>query len=82
MPIQSTTYVVQYEVVKPSAGGAGPAYVYRRGPRRALVIAASAHPKDLLVPLTNNVVLGSGETIEILYYCPEVQSLEGAVIWS
>jgi hypothetical protein len=68
--------------VKLSAGGAGNAYAYRRGPRRALVIAASSHPKDLLTPLTNNVVLGSGETIEILYAEQEVQSLEGAVIWS
>ena len=81
MAIQNA-FVVQYEVVKPSAGGAGSAYAYRRGARRALVIAASSHPKDLLAPLTNNVALASGEVIEILFAQQEVQSLEGAVIWS
>lgn len=57
---------VEFEVVKKSASGAGSAYVYRRGPRRAEVSAISSHPKDLLSVLNSDIALQAGETIEIL----------------
>lgn len=58
---------VEFEVVKKSAGGQGPTYAYRKGVRRAVVSAASAHPKDILAVLTSDIsgVL-AGEVIEIL----------------
>jgi hypothetical protein len=44
----------------------GLANAYRRPARSVLVLAASQAPKDLAVPLGNNVNLQSGEEIEIL----------------
>lgn len=53
-----------------------PADDRRRDPRTVLVLAASQHPADLLVPLSNNVSLLSGEQFQILAAQP-VQIGEG-----
>jgi hypothetical protein len=68
---------VEFEVRKASAGP-GKADTYRRGPRTALVQAASAHPKDILVPLTNNVTLLAGESIDILAVTQVAVGSEGS----
>jgi len=39
---------------------------YRRDARTVLVLAASQHPADLILPLSNNVTLLPNEQIEIL----------------
>jgi hypothetical protein len=44
----------------------GLSYAYVRPPVRAVVQSASQHPKDLIVPLANNVTLLPNEAIEIL----------------
>jgi hypothetical protein len=75
-------YRVEFAVHKVAAGGAaGAADSYRRTPRIALVQAASAHPKDILVPLNNNVTLGSGESFDIISVKQEVQGGEGSGVW-
>jgi hypothetical protein len=73
-------YSVQFVVKKSAAGGAGPADQYRQGARNALVLAASAHPKDILVPLANNFTLASGEQFEILSVQQVVGGTEGSSI--
>lgn len=77
----SSAFEVQFQVRKASSG-AGAADIYRRDARSAIVQAASAHPKDILVPLTNNVTLGSGESIHVLSVKSVHLGTEGAVIWS
>lgn len=51
---------------------------YRKGPRSVLVLAASQHPADLLVPLGNNVGLQAGEQIQIISVAPVQLGTEGA----
>ena len=79
----STTniYRVDFVVKKPGAGGAGAADAYRRSPRSAVVQAASIHPHDLLVPLSNNVSLSSGEVIELLHAHQLAEGSEGSPVW-
>ena len=73
---------VEFEVVRKSAGGAGNAYVSRRGARRAQVSAASAHPKDLLTVLNADVPVLAGETIEILSVRGVSVGTEGSAVLS
>jgi hypothetical protein len=75
-------YRVEFQVKKPSAGGAGKADQYRREVRSALVSAVSAHPKDILVPLTNNIALLTGEAIDILSVQSVHHGTEGAAVLS
>jgi len=69
-------YSIQFGIKKPASGG-GPADQYRQAPRSAVVLAASADPKDVLVPLTNNFTLASGEVFEILAVSQVVGGTEG-----
>ena len=73
-------YQVEFCIKKPSAGGAGNANAYRRDPRKALVSAASSHPKDLLAVLNLDVTLLAGEVIEILAVHQLVAGTEGAAV--
>lgn len=64
-------FEVEFEVVKKNPGGAaGAVYQYRRGPRKATVDAASAHPGDILTVLNADITIAAGETIEILSVRP------------
>jgi len=75
-------YSVTFVVHKVAAGGVtGAADTYRRTPRTVLVQAASAHPHDILVPLTNNVSLVSGESFDILEVHQKVEGSEGSGVW-
>lgn len=76
-----STFRVEFCVRKANAGGPGTADVYRRLPRIVVVQAASSHPKDILVPLTNNVTLSGGESIDILAVEPLGLGTEGAGVW-
>jgi hypothetical protein len=71
-------YRVEFEVTKPSPGGAGKASLYRRGARQALVSAVSAHPHDLLAVLNSDISLNAGEVIEILAVSQQAVGSEGA----
>ncbi len=79
----ATTLVfeVEFQVSKPAGAGPGKADTYRKEARKALVQAASAHPKDILVPLSNNVTLGSGEVINILAVKQATLGTEGTSVW-
>jgi hypothetical protein len=44
------------------------------------LLAASAHPKDLLVPLANNFTLASGEVFEALSVQQVVGGSEGSSV--
>jgi hypothetical protein len=55
----------------------GTADAYRRGVTSALVLAASAHPADILVPLTNNVPLAAGESFHVLSVKQIAEGTEG-----
>ena len=76
----STTNVYRVDFVISKAAGAvsGPKDLYRKDKKTVLVQAASAHPKDILVPLANNFTLGSGEIFEILAVSQAVLGTEGA----
>jgi hypothetical protein len=63
-------YVVDFQITKASAGGAGAATTLRHEKRRVTLSAASAHPKDVLAVLASNFTLGSGEAFEILAVSP------------
>lgn len=76
-------FEVTFEVVKVrTGGGSGATYSYRKGPRKARVAAASAHPKDLLAVLNADVPVGSGESIEILHVGQVATGTEGTVVLS
>ncbi len=76
-------YDVEFEIVKGSSGSAGSAYAYRKGKRRAIISAASAHPKDILATLSADIPVGSGEAIEVLSVrSGQVSGTEGANILS
>jgi len=45
---------------------AGSAYAYTRPVRRAVVIAASGHPHDILTVLNADLTILAGESIELL----------------
>ncbi len=70
-------YKVSFQIKK-AGTGAGPADQYRREARSALVLAASAHPKDIGSVLNSNVTLGVGEVIEILAVAQDAAGTEGA----
>lgn len=85
----------KYPVVVPSQAYSAPAWIpvdrcdygecnrvdqYRGLTRSVLLLAASAHPKDILVPLSNNVTLGSGEGFEILTVKPVQAGTEGQAV--
>jgi hypothetical protein len=79
----STTqlYEVRFQVVRANplaAQGGQTPYLYRNPVRRAFVQAASAHPKDLLTPLNNDVSLNAGESIEIVSFTVSTSGTEGA----
>jgi hypothetical protein len=59
---------------------AGPADQYRQTPLSVVLLAASAHPKDLLATLTNNFTLASGQQFEILSAQQFVGGTEGSGI--
>lgn len=59
-------FVVDFQISKASAGGAGSPNSYRKDKRRVTLSAASAHPKDILAVLNADVPVGTGEVIEIL----------------
>ena len=73
-------YEVEFEIQKPSTGQ-GKASLYRRGARKVVVQAVSAHPKDILVPLNNNVTLAGGEVIDILAVKQVAVGSEGSAVW-
>jgi hypothetical protein len=80
---QFSIYEVDFQIVKANAGGAGPTFAYRRPARRAVISAASAHPKDILATLSGDVSVGSGETIEVLSVrSAVVPGTEGASVLS
>ena len=63
----NSTFDVEFRMVKAAAGGsAGSAYAYTRPVRRVIVIAASAHPHDILTVLNADLTILSGETIELI----------------
>ena len=72
-------YRVDFEISKPT-NAAGKKDVYRKGVRTVFVEAASSHPKDILVPLTNNVPLASGEVFEVLAVSQAGVGTEGSVV--
>ena len=76
----SVMYRVQFTIKKPALGAAGTADQYRGATRSAVVLAASAHPHDLLIPLANNYTLASGEVFEILSVQQVVVGTEGSAI--
>ncbi len=77
-----TTLMFEVEfLIKKPGSGQGKADAYRKEVRKALVQAASAHPKDILVPLSNNVTLASGEVIDILAVKQATLGTEGAAVW-
>jgi hypothetical protein len=64
---QLSIFIVDFQITKPSAGGAaGAASALRHEKRRVTLSAASSHPHDILQVLSNNFTLGSGEAFEIL----------------
>ena len=67
---QLSIFVVDFQISKASAGGAGAASSLRHEKRRVTLSAASAHPKDILSVLSNNFTLGAGEAFEILEVQP------------
>jgi len=78
---QLTMFEVEFQITKPSAGGAGAASALRHEKRRVVLSAASSHPKDILAVLSSNFTLGSGEVFEILSIRPgEMAGTEGAVV--
>jgi hypothetical protein len=78
------TYDVEFRMVKAAAGGSsGNAYQYTRPVRRATVIAASAHPHDILAVLNADIAVLSGESIELVNVRSAVTpGSEGAVVLS
>ena len=78
----SNLYRVEFVVRKAAAGGvAGVADQYRRAPRIVLVESVSAKQADILVPLGNNVTLGSGESFDILHVSTVAAGTEGSPVW-
>jgi hypothetical protein len=71
-------FKVSFEIKKAGTGAAGPADQYRRGARSALLLANSAHPKDILSVLNSNLTLAAGEVIEILAVAQDAAGTEGA----
>lgn len=59
-------YIVDFQITKASAAGAGASTSLRHEKRRVTLSAASSHPKDILTVLANNFTLGNGEAFEIL----------------
>jgi hypothetical protein len=61
------TFDVEFRFVKLAAGGSsGSGYQYVRPVRRVTVIAASAHPKDILTVLNADLTFLDSETIELI----------------
>jgi hypothetical protein len=75
----SNCYQVDFQVVKKSSvSGAGPAYVYRRPQRTALVSAASE--SGVQTALNSDVSVLSGETVEILHLHTVTVGTEGVAV--
>lgn len=74
---------VEFRIVKAATGGPGNAYQYTKPPRRATVIAASSHPKDILTVLNADIAVNAGEVIEVVSVRSAVAAgTEGALILS
>jgi hypothetical protein len=71
-------YEVRFQVVKVAPQGSSNAYQYRRELRKALVVAASIHPKDLLTVLNADITMLSGESVEVLGVSQVSGGTEGA----
>lgn len=74
-------FEVEFQVRKVSASAPGKTDTYRKDTRKVLVQAGSQHPKDILVPLTNNVTLATGESIDILSVKQATLGTEGTAVW-
>lgn len=75
---------IEFRVVKLAAQGVqGSAYLYTRPLRRAVVICASLHPRDILSVLNSDIAVSAGETIEIIAArLASVPGTEGALVLS
>jgi hypothetical protein len=81
---QIKLFRTQFQIVKPSSGVAGPAFLYRKPARIATVSAASNQSGDIVSVLTADLpALAPGENYEILSTDPIAGSgSEGNVVYA
>ena len=76
----TAAWIVDFQIHKPNPVSPGPGELYRRPPRKALVIAASS--SGIPAVLAADVPLASGEVIDVLSVTQYVEGAESGFVWT
>lgn len=77
----TAAWVVDFQIRKPNpAPPPGPSDLYRRPPRKALVIAANS--SGIPAVLAADVPLANGEVLDVLNITQYVEGAESGAVWT